>query len=336
MPLNFFFNIASFFQVYFLVKKHKIQVVHVHNFFYTASPSVFWAAKAAGAATVMTVHNYRLFCLNGLFFRKGEICFQCHTKKNFSTGIHEKCFRSSAISSTVLALSTNFHRKIHTWKNKVDQFIVINPFMPQLLQDIGIPSEKIFVKPNFLATQKTESIPNYLDRADFYLFVGRLSEEKGIRQLIRAFEKMQKKLVIAGDGDLRNFVTEHTSPTIQYKGLLPKEEITHLYTSCKALIFPSLWIEGMPMTIIEAQSTGAIPIAARSVTTEKIVDHGVNGFLYTPENESDLLNLIDHFESLPIESLNTLSQNVQTHFLQTYSSEQHTKAITAIYSKLSA
>lgn len=336
MPLNFFFNFASFFQVYFLVKKHKIQVVHVHNFFYTASPSVFWAAKAAGAATVITVHNYRLFCLNGYFFKKGETCFQCHTKKSFSTGIHEKCFRSSAISSNVLALSTNFHRKIHTWKNKVDQFIVINPFMPQLLQDIGIPAKKIFVKPNFLATQKTESIPDYRDRDDFYLFVGRLSEEKGIRQLILAFEKMQKKLVIAGDGDLRNFVIEHTSPTIQYKGLLPKEEITDLYTSCKALVFPSLWIEGMPMTIIEAQSSGAIPIVASSVTTEKIVDHGVNGFLYTPGNEADLLSVIDLFESLSIESLNTLSKNVQAHFLKTHSSEQHTKAITAIYSKLSA
>jgi glycosyltransferase involved in cell wall biosynthesis len=90
------------------------------------------------------------------------------------------------------------------------------------------------------------------------------------------------------------------------------------------------------MTIIEAQSLGAIPIVASSVTTEKIVDHGVNGFLYTPGNEADLLSVIDLFESLSIESLNTLSKNVQAHFLKTHSSEQHTKAITAIYSKLSA
>ncbi len=331
-PFAIFFNIVAFIKIYWLIRKYKIEVVHVHNFYYKASPSVFWAAHLAGAKTVLTLHNYRLFCLNGIFFRDGKTCFDCHTAGNFSKGISEKCFKSSKIFSTALSWSTQFHRSIGTWKNKVDKFVVINPFMPQLLSDIGISSDRIILKRNVLSNYETASLKEYGKREDFYLYVGRLSIEKGIHHLIEAFKKNGKKLLIVGDGDLVEYVKETISDNIQYLGAMSKDQVLNLYARCKALIFPSLWIEGMPMTIIEALSKGTIPIVATSVNTTLMIQPGQNGFLYEAGNIDDLIRVISIFEALNTMERNKLSQNAYQQFLDTYSEAIHLKTIEGIYS----
>lgn len=331
LPLNLFFNISAFFTIYFLVKKKHIRVVHVHNFFYTASPAVFWAAKAAGAKTLFTLHNYRLFCLNGIFFRAGAVCFDCHTAGNFKKGVQEKCFKSSGLFSKALAWSTTLHRKTRTWKNKVDRFVVINPFMQQLLIETGIDPEKIIFKPNVLAEYHQKKINSYQERKDFYLYVGRLNTEKGIRHLVEAFKQSGKKLVIVGDGELAGFVKENLTDNISYLGALPKTEVSLLYDTCKALVFSSLWIEGMPMTIIEAQCAGTIVVAAESVNTKTMIQPGINGFLYEAGNMNSLIQVIDIFESKNKDELNRLSENARNYFLENYTATQFAEAAGELY-----
>jgi glycosyltransferase involved in cell wall biosynthesis len=333
-PLNLFFNVAAFISLYRFIKKQKVQVVHVHNFFYTASPSVFWAAKAAGAATVLTIHNYRLFCLNGFFFRGGEVCLHCHTHKSFQKGREEKCFKSSTFFSTALSLSTVFHRKIHTWKNKVDRFIVVNAIVPQLLMDIGVSENKIVFKPNFLINTALQP-PTYNSRNDTYLYAGRLSVEKGVEHLIRAFEKTQKKLLLVGDGALKDFVTQHVSSNIRYAGQQSKEELFHLYQTCRALVFPSLWLEGMPMTIIEAQSRGMVVIAAKSVVTEKMISEGEDGFLYDAGIPGDIIRVINIFEAKTAVQAGEISSKAYSRYLHHYTAARHLGNMSAIYQSLS-
>ncbi len=328
LPISLFFNFKSFFDVFALVKKHRIAVVHVHNFFYNASPAVFWGAKLAGAKTVMTLHNYRLFCLNHLFFREGQACFECHNSKSFKKGISYKCFKSSTLFSRALAWATLFHRKIGTWRHKVDTFVIINPFAHRLLQDIEVAAEKIVFKPNFL---KDQGFKNYNNRENFYLFAGRLEEEKGIRHLALAFARMPHPLLVAGEGSLASLVSNHPSVNLEYRGLLPGAEIKRLLFNCKALIFPSLCLEGMPMTILEAMGAGAIVIAARSASTERLVKDGETGFLYEGGNIEALIKVIDTFEALNVEALNRMSANARNRFLQEYTETWHLKAMEEIY-----
>lgn len=330
-PFSIFFSAVSFLKVYSLIKRKKITIVHVHNFFYAASPSVFWAAKLAGAKTLLTLHNYRLFCLNGIFFRAGSVCFDCHTAGNFKKGVQEKCFKSTTLFSWALGKATMMHRKAGTWKNKVDRFVVINPFMQVLLKDIGIAEEKIIYKANVLTQYPNKIIPNYKDRGDFYLYVGRLCVEKGVEHLVRAFVRSGKKLIIVGDGELVDFVRTHATENIEYKGALPKDAVFRLYENCKALVFPSLWIEGMPMTIIEAQSTGAVAIVAESVNTQTMIAPGINGFLYEAGNIDSLIQVIDIFESKNQDELNRLSENVRKQFLNNYTETQFINAAEALY-----
>lgn len=328
LPFQLFFNLSTFFTTYFFVIRHKIDVVHVHNFFYTASPSVFWGAKLAKAKTVMTLHNYRLFCLNSLFFKNEHTCMECHTANSFKKGIQSKCFKSSRLFSIALAMSTRLHRKIGTWQHKVDTFITINPLMRQLLNDIQVPEVKIAYKANFVADA---GFNNYNNREDFYLYAGRLQEGKGIRHLIKAFQQTGKKLYLAGDGEMADFVKAHASDNLVFLGTQSSEAMHRLLMQCKALVFPSLLLEGMPMTLIEAQSKGTIVIAASSVNTLSMITDGENGFLYKGNNVESLIEVINKFEALNTEMLNTISARGRAKYLQNYTEEQHIKIINNIY-----
>jgi glycosyltransferase involved in cell wall biosynthesis len=327
---SFFFNVPAFFSIYFFVKKHKVQIVHVHNFFYVASPSVFWAGKLAGAKTIMTMHNYRLFCLNALFFRNGVTCMDCVEKKNFKPGIIQACFKSSSFFSRMLAISTSLHRKMGTWTNKVDRFIVLNPFMKELLLGISVNQSKIFVKPNFIGDSLYN---NYHTREDFYLYAGRLQEEKGIRHVVEAFNISGRRLIIAGEGDMVPFIKENAKENIEYIGQQSQKQLAVLFLQCRGFVFASFLTEGMPMTIIEAHAAGAIPIVGNSVSTQRMIIDGEDGFIYTCGDSESLNRQLTRLEELEIDVLNNMSLKARKKFETYYQEKGHLAAIEKIYAQ---
>jgi len=328
-PFNTIFNIFSFLEIIYFIRINKIKIVHAHNIFYTASPSIFWAAKLAGAKTVITIHNYRLFCLSANFFRSKQICFECSDKKSFKPGLKNKCFKNSFLASFTLALSIRLSDFIGTWKNKVDHYIVLNEFTKQLLIDKGTDPIKISLKSNFLSAYNLNLVNSTRD--NYYLFAGRITEEKGIRHLINTFTMISKQLTIAGNGDLVHIIKDNTATNIKYIGLQSKQQIQSLLLTCKALIFPSIWIESMPMTLIEAQTMGTIPIVAASINTKNMIEHGIDGFLYDAAKPNSLMEAILHFESLSSTELDTISNNALNKSLKLYREIAHIKKMKEIY-----
>ncbi|OYU55988.1 MAG: hypothetical protein CFE25_01720 [Chitinophagaceae bacterium BSSC1] len=330
-PFQLFFNLNAFWKVYSLVKKNKIDTVHVHNFYYKASASVFWAAKLAGAHTILTLHNYRLFCLNGFMYYQNQPCMLCHKEQSFQPGIERKCFKNSSIFSWALAKSNSWHKSIHTYSKNIDRFVVINPLQEQLLLDIGIGAAKIKFKSNFLTGLSNTPPPAFETRQDFYLFVGRLSEEKGIKDLVQAFKQNGKSLLIVGDGPLTEWVQQESNEKIQYSKAVARASLVALYASCTALVFPSRWFEGQPLTVIEAQSTGAIVIAAYSNNMSKMIEHETNGLLYSIEPTNQLNQVINNFESLSLATKQQMSKAAYEKYLANYTKENHIQAIKHLY-----
>ena len=330
LPLNIFFNFSAFFHTFLFVIRNKIDVVHVHNVFFTISPSVFWGAKLAGAKTVYTVHNYRLFCLDGTFFLNGKICTHCYDTNSFSKGIKNKCFKKSHLFSFVLASSMVLHRFLGSWRLRVDQYVAINPFLVELLIQKGIDAKKINLKPNY---SKDFGFENYLNRENFYFFAGRLQAEKGIQHLVEAFSLLKKNLVIAGKGDLLGWLEKNSTASIKYIGQQSVDEMQQLYLKCKAVVFPSIWFEGLPMAIIEAQSAGVVPIVASTETTRAMIDEGENGFLYEAGDAASLVEAVNEFEKKSVEELNVMSNNARTKFKLKYEEEQHIWMMDKIYNK---
>jgi glycosyltransferase involved in cell wall biosynthesis len=324
-----FFNIGAFWKVFRLVKKKNIKVVHVHNVFYQATPSVFWAARWAGARVVATVHNYRLFCLNALFYRKGGQCTVCYDKKSFAQGIKSGCFKGSRWQSFFLAASLRLHWVLGTWHKAVDQFIIINPIMHEYLAGCGIHPQNIYFKPNCIADKP---FAGYERRSDFYLIAGRLEKEKGLPEVLDAWTQLPFPLHIAGAGTMQQEIEAAHDGQITYLGQLHQHAMQEALSSCRAVIFASKLLEGMPLSIIEAMATGAICIAHATAVTRKLVQDGVTGWLFQHDDGGkSLRQAIMKVEAMTLAEKINMSEAARRTYVENYSIREHLRHISNVY-----
>lgn len=313
------------------VSTFRPDVIHVHNLFFDASPSVLYQAKRMGIPVVATLHNYRLICANAMLIREGAICEKCIHSTFPSSGIINKCYRGSAVQSGLVTAITGTHKILGTWKNKVDAYITLSGFMRNkiLSGSAGLEANKVYITPNAIADPGEGAKL----RDDYFLFVGRISPEKGILQLARMFAETKiGKLIIAGDGPQAENIRQlaATTDNIDYLGLQPAETVIAYMKQAKALIFPSTWYEGMPMTIIEAFATGTPVLASRLGSMVEMIEEGKNGFLFEPGNMDDLHELIKK-----IKWKEELYAGPRNSYLEKYSEEAHYNNILKIYKQLS-
>jgi len=272
-----------------LVRDHRIDLVHVQNFFPLLSPAVHWAAQRAGAAVVQTLRNYRLACVNGQFFRDGQICELCLGRSPIR-GIVHRCYRDSLSGSGVAAAMLVTHRMIGTWTTQVDRFIAPSMFTRTKMVQAGLAPEKVDVKPNFL-----ELIPPNpgAGAGGYFVYVGRLSKEKGIQTLVDAWKTMPPAgpgLKIVGTGPLDGLVKSAAEalPNVFAVGPLAPEDVLKTLADAQALIFPSEWYETFGRVAMEAYSVGTPLIASDVGAVAEIVDDGITGYRFRAGSATDL------------------------------------------------
>lgn len=271
-----------------LIPRLKPDLVHFHNTFPLISPSAYVACQELGVPVVQTLHNFRLLCPNALFFRDGHICEDCSGKTFAWPGILHACYHNSRSQTSVIAAMLAGHHLRGTWSRDVDVYVATSEFTRQKFIIGGLPKDKILVKPNFLYPD-----PGVGDhQGDFALFVGRLDTNKGIETLLRTWELLDDlpPLHIVGDGPLAQVVeaAAHSNPNIQYLGRCPRESVLKSMAQARALIFPSQWYEGFPMTIVESLACGLPVIASRLGAMTEVIEDGRTGLHFEPGNAADL------------------------------------------------
>lgn len=315
------------------IKSFQPDIIHVHNFFPLVSPSVFFVAKKYHIPIVMTLHNYRLMCANALFFRNGKVCENCISKTFPLDGIIHKCYRNSSLQSAAVTLMSSIHKISGTWKNSISHYIALTEFSKNkfINSSLKIPEHKISVKPNFVS-DFDES--NY-QRENYFLFVGRLSEEKGIRVLLDAFQNNGLPLKIIGDGPLKNSVQDATSTysNIEYLGFQEKLTVLETMKKSRALIFPSLWYEGFPVTVCEALATGTPVIASDIGSLAEIIQDNWNGLLFSYKDANALDGKISYF-NIHHAGKNEMYKNARQSYLENYTPEKNYLILEDIYSRL--
>ena len=316
-----------------MVQDHQIDIVHVHNFFPQLSPSIHWAAQRAGAAVVQSLHNYRLACVNGQFFRDGRICEDCLGRSPVR-GIAHCCYRRSAAASSVVAAMLVTHRAIGTWERRVDRFIAVSSFARAKMIEAGLPGVKIDVKPNFL--ESTPPAPGPGD-GGYFVYVGRLSEEKGIRTLIDAWKALPAPipaLKVIGSGPLDEFVksTAARMPQITMLGGRSPAEVLEVVGRAEALIFPSEWYETFGRVLMEAFAVGTPVIASDIGAVTEIVEEGVNGLKFRTGSAADLVMKIRRFLG---DSSHKIAMRFAAReaFLSRYSASDNIKLLLDIYER---
>src|SRR5688500_5602362 len=257
---------------------HRADVVHFHNTLPLISPAGDRAAHDAGAAVVQTLHNYRLLCPTATFYRDGGVCEDCMGKFVPWPGVWHKCYRDNRAASAVIATMLTVHRALRTYRDEVDVFIALTEFARRKFVEGGLPAEKIIVKPNFVDPDPGVGSGG----GGYVLFVGRLTEEKGVGTLLQAWETLagQVPLKICGDGPLRPRVESAAARTelnVQYLGRRPLDEVQLLMGESALLIFPSTWYEGLPRTIVESFAKGTPVLASDLGSMTELVADGRTG-----------------------------------------------------------
>lgn len=309
-------------------------VIHVHNLFYLASPSILYQASRSNVPVVVTLHNYRLVCSSGMLMRDAKPCELCLTKIFPLHGIKYKCHQNSALKTAHLTFAIGLHKVLRTWSEKVSCFITLTDFAKKkyLESSLGIVEEKIFVKPNSV----TNVIPRSLERrGNYFLFVGRLSKEKGIHILLDAFVGKDIQVEIIGDGPYRELVQDYEahSSNIKYHGYQSSTFIASRLKNCLAVIVPSICYEGLPTAILEAFSSGTPVIISDIDNLSKIVEHNFNGMHFKTNDAIDLYRIVEEFYENQ-GNYDFLYNNAFNTYLEKYTPEINYRNLIDIYQKV--
>ncbi|MGJ7917618.1 glycosyltransferase family 4 protein [Massilia sp. LXY-6] len=300
-------------------------VIHVHNTFFVVSPSVYWAAARYGAALVQTLHNFRLLCPQGTFLRNGKVCEDCLNKKPWRA-VTRRCYRGSALQSSLLAGVTSAHAMIGTYRRQVTRYIALSGFARGRFIEGGLPAASIRIKPNFV---NVSVAPGRNTARRGGLFVGRLSVEKGIEVLLDAMRILDDADIrIVGDGPCAGAVATQVGDA--HLGLLASDEVAAQMRSAAFLVLPSTGHEQMPMTVLEAFAHGLPVIASRLGAMADIVRDGVTGLLAEPGNPADLAAKIDWARAHP-ERLQAMGEAARADYESKYTASINYQLLMDIY-----
>lgn len=318
------------------IQDFKPDIVHLNNFQRQLSASIIDAIKEKDIPIIYTAHDLQAICpaITMLDSNK-NICEDCK-KGKYSNCIRKKCIKSSTLKSILGAIEGKYYDQKKIYKEKIDYIITPSECYREKLIEEGIDKNKILAHHNFIDMEKYEI---ETQEGDYALYFGRLSKEKGILNLVQAFEKRKKgKLYIAGEGEekqnIENRIKEkHLEKHIQLLGFLNQEEIRETIGKCKFVIVPSVWYENCPYSILETLAIGKPVIGANIGGIPELVKNEENGLTYSYNNIEELSDKIDQLFSQP-ELVKIFSKNAKENAKKLYSKQIYYDTIISVYDKL--
>lgn len=334
LSYRIFYNSDSARMLNDLIEEFHPDIIHVHNFFYVASPSLFYVAHQKNIPVLFTVRNFRLICSGALLLRNGKTCELCINSQLPLHGIIHACHRNSRLQTAQLTFMTSYHKMVGTWRNKITKYVVLTDFAKKKLlsSSLGLNPDQIVVKPNCVTDLGYKA---YDERGDYYLFVGRLSTEKGLDTLLKARDYTPFRLKIIGEGPLTPLVEEYAQKyaDIEYLGFRDNNFIIETLKEARALLFPSIWYEGLPRTILESFSTGTPVICSDIDNVNEIVTNRVNGLHFPTSDAKGLADILKVFQPED-EQFKALYANARATFIEMYTYEGNYKQLIKIYKEL--
>jgi glycosyltransferase involved in cell wall biosynthesis len=273
-----------------LLRSSRPDVVHLHNTFPLLSASVLYACRDAGVPVVVTLHNYKLACASGDFFRDGAVCHECAAGAPVGAMRHG-CYRDSRAATAPVALAAVAHRR--AWRTMVAAYACISASQRDLLRGVGLPAERVFVRHNMIPARAVVPVT----RRPEVIYAGRLDAAKGVPVLMAGWDRYLSaadgpgmSLVIAGSGPLEDEVRAWAAsrPSVRMAGQLDPDACAAAMAAARAVVLPSAWEETFGLAAVEAMALGVAPVAAGHGAFPELITDGVDGVLFRPGDPAAL------------------------------------------------
>ena len=277
-----------------IIKDTNPDIVYILHFINKLSPSVIKGAKEMKKPVVVRLSDYFLLCPKFDFLYKGAICEEC-LKNGYRPCIKKKCVKNSLFASIIRVFSMKVHKFIKVYKN-IDTIITPSNYLKVKLQENGFEKNNICHVPTF-CREKDANIENI---GTYGLYFGRISEEKGVEYVIKAYETLDEKykLKIMGDDTteeakrLKKYVQEKNIKNVEFLGFKKGEELETVIKNARFVLVPSIWYENLPNTILEGFSYGKPVLATNIGSLTETIKDGINGYLFEIGNSKQIADCI--------------------------------------------
>lgn len=319
-----------------LIRVVRPDIAHLHMIDHQISPSILHVLKQYKIPVIQTNHQYKLFCPNYRFFnsRTGQICEKC-LDKHYWHPIFEKCHKDSIFAGLLIAFEMMLHKAMKIYEKNTDVFHAPSHFMASRLQSGGIVPQKI--KQLFYTIDMDQYRPQYRNK-NYFVYYGRLSEEKGITTLLRAMKMVHhSNLTIIGDGPLRNDLEAYSKANciknVHFLGYKSDKELKMLIGNSKFVVVPSEWYENSPLVIYEAFALGKPVVGASIGGIPELVDHGKTGLLFQAGNAVELARRIHQLLDNPTKILK-YGRNARKRAEKYFNMEYHFNEMMMLYNRM--
>jgi glycosyltransferase involved in cell wall biosynthesis len=284
-----------------LVSEQKPDLAHLHNIYHQISPSILPVLRKKGIPVVMSLHDYKLVCPNYRLMTQEHICEKCNSSKYYQA-VLRKCVKNSFSASLLNCVEMYIHKFLKLYEKNIDLFISPSLFMREKLSEFGFDKSKIVYLPPWV--KEIKSTPSYT-YSDFFLYFGKINEEKGVETLIQAMEKIKEgKLLIAGEGEekdrLQDYINQNRIDNVEFLGFVQRSKLSELIRASRFVVLPSEWYENSPSAVYESFALGKAVIGSRIGGIPELIEEGENGLLFEPANVEDLREKIRYLYHHPL------------------------------------
>lgn len=273
-----------------VIRHFNPDIIHLNNINFQLTPSIIDAAYKLKVPIVQTVHDFQMICPNHFLYnwKKKSICEKCVLKSKWNCTKYN-CIHGSKTKSILGSLEAILYTKILKSYDKVQLFICPSKFLESKLLEVDRYKNKTMSLCNFI---ELDEYKDAVKKENYMLYFGRLSEEKGLLELIEAMKKVKNiKLKVAGTGPLESKCKK--AKNIEYVGFKTGDDLKNLIAKARFAVYPSIWYENCPLSILEAESYGTPVITGNYGGMKELVENGKNGILLDKINAETLRKSIE-------------------------------------------
>ncbi len=310
------------------IAEFRPDVIHLHNPYPSLGPAVHQAAEKSGVPLIQTVHNLRLRCPNGFMYTQGAACQRC-VDGRYDNAIRHDCFPSTQ-QAVGYAAALWFHRFGLRLEDKVAIYIAPSRFVQRRLAEWGFPPERIALVRNFTTPPDTVA-----PIGEHGLYLGRLSDEKGVDVLLRALARLgDPPFEIAGDGPaagrLRALAQSLGLRRVRFAGSLPVADVPAAIERARFVVFPSTWDENAPLAALESMGRGRPIVASAAGGLPELAEDG-RGRLIPPGDVAALAEAITSYADPSVAEAD--GARAREFVLESCSPEPHLRGLLAVYER---